>query len=169
MRLCQWGYEAGLLPENKYRAFAAKKQAVEQLLEFCSSRRHQGKTLLSWLNECTPDDITDNFTLPFPAGLLPEFAAASKVVQAEVLTMAHYDGYLQRETRMIERMNDLENEIIPPDFDYEPLSGFSNESKQKLIKHHPQTLAQAGRIDGVTPSDISLLQILIKKHNGRQA
>lgn len=165
LRLCQWGYDAGILPENKYQAFCKKKQSLDELLDFCRTRKHQGKPLMTWLNQLTPDDL-DDIKLPFPEELLPEFAAAAEPVKAELLIQAHYDGYLQRETLQISRLAKLENTVIPEDFDYTDISGLSNESKQKLIKRRPATLGAASRIDGVTPSDIALLQVLLKKHNG---
>ncbi|MBR2633368.1 MAG: tRNA uridine-5-carboxymethylaminomethyl(34) synthesis enzyme MnmG [Lentisphaeria bacterium] len=165
LRLCQWGYDAGILPENKYQAFCKKKQSLDELLDFCRTRKHQGKPLMTWLNQLTPDDL-DDIKLPFPEELLPEFAAADEPVKAELLIQAHYDGYLQRETLQISRLAKLENTVIPEDFDYTDISGLSNESKQKLIKRRPATLGAASRIDGVTPSDIALLQVLLKKHNG---
>ena len=165
LRLCQWGYDAGILPENKYQAFCKKKQSLDELLDFCRTRKHQGKPLMTWLNQLTPDDL-DDIKLPFPEELLPEFAAANEPVKAELLIQAHYDGYLQRETLQISRLAKLENTVIPEDFDYTDISGLSNESKQKLIKRRPATLGAASRIDGVTPSDIALLQVLLKKHNG---
>ncbi|MBO7153852.1 MAG: tRNA uridine-5-carboxymethylaminomethyl(34) synthesis enzyme MnmG [Lentisphaeria bacterium] len=165
LRLCQWGYDAGILPENKYQAFRKKKQSLDELLDFCRTRKHQGKPLMTWLNQLTPDDL-DDIKLPFPEELLPEFSAAAEPVKAELLIQAHYDGYLQRETLQISRLAKLENTVIPEDFDYTDISGLSNESKQKLIKRRPATLGAASRIDGVTPSDIALLQVLLKKHNG---
>ena len=165
LRLCQWGHDAGILPENKYQAFCKKKQSLDELLDFCRTRKHQGKPLMTWLNQLTPDDL-DDIKLPFPEELLPEFAATDEPVKAELLIQAHYDGYLQRETLQISRLAKLENTVIPEDFDYTDISGLSNESKQKLIKRRPATLGAASRIDGVTPSDIALLQVLLKKHNG---
>ena len=165
LRLCQWGYDAGILPENKYQAFRKKKQSLDELLDFCRTRKHQGKPLMTWLNQLTPDDL-DDIKLPFPEELLPEFSAAAEPVKAELLIQAHYDGYLQRETLQISRLAKLENTVIPEDFDYTDISGLSNESKQKLIKRRPATLGAASRIDGVTPSDIALLQVLLKKYNG---
>ncbi|MBQ4314506.1 MAG: tRNA uridine-5-carboxymethylaminomethyl(34) synthesis enzyme MnmG, partial [Lentisphaeria bacterium] len=89
-------------------------------------------------------------------------------IPVELLIQAHYDGYLQRESLQISRLSILENMTIPQDFDYENISGLSNESKQKLIKRRPATLGAASRIDGVTPSDIALLQVLLKKHCGEK-
>ena len=81
---------------------------------------------------------------------------------------ARYDGYLQREVAEINRMRKLEALELPADFDYEAIKGLSNEARSKLMKVRPTTLAQAGRIDGVTPADIALLQIAIVRRNRRE-
>ena len=81
---------------------------------------------------------------------------------------ARYDGYLQREVAEINRMRKLEALELPADFDYEAIKGLSNEARSKLMKVRPTTLAQAGRIDGVTPADIALLQIAIVRQNRRE-
>ena len=60
-------------------------------------------------------------------------------------------------------MKKLENQPIPADFDYAPVAGLCNESRQKLEKIRPATLGQALRIDGVTPADVALLQVHLKK------
>ena len=77
----------------------------------------------------------------------------------ELAITAHYDGYLARENESIKRLQKLELWKIPADFDYAAISGLRNESRAKLIKAAPSTLAQASRLDGVTPSEIGLLQI----------
>ena len=67
----------------------------------------------------------------------------------------------------ISRLKKLEESAIPADFDYSQVRGLCNESRQKLEKIRPATLGQAGRIDGVTPADIGLLQVHLKKLRGR--
>ena len=166
MRLCEWAYRHDLLPQKKYEAFIRKKQTVDALLDNCRQRRYQGKSLLVWLNSMRPD--SPNKSLPFPDELLPEFAQADSTIQNAVLIEAHYDGYLQRENRQIVRMSQLEQSFIPEDFDYSLVAGLANEARQKLINRKPSTLAQAGRIDGVTPSDVALLQVHLRKRSGEK-
>ena len=73
--------------------------------------------------------------------------------------------HLQREAAEISRLRKLETLQIPADFDYDRIKGLSNESRSKLLKVRPTTLAQAGRIDGVTPADIALLQVALSRKN----
>ena len=69
-----------------------------------------------------------------------------------------YDD-LEKEEELIKKMNTLENQIIPDNFNYEKIISLSNESRQKFIKIKPQTLGQASRISGVNPSDVQILMV----------
>jgi tRNA uridine 5-carboxymethylaminomethyl modification enzyme len=72
-----------------------------------------------------------------------------------------YDGYIKRERQIAEKINRLENISIPVRFDYAAINSLSTEARQKLIKIRPKTIAQAGRIPGISPSDINVLLVLL--------
>ncbi|HID32060.1 MAG TPA: tRNA uridine-5-carboxymethylaminomethyl(34) synthesis enzyme MnmG, partial [bacterium (Candidatus Stahlbacteria)] len=74
-----------------------------------------------------------------------------------------YDGYIEREKRVISRMERMEKEVIPSDFPFELVSNISNEAKEKLIMVQPRSLAQAARISGINPSDVLNLAIALKR------
>ena len=76
-----------------------------------------------------------------------------------------YEGFIERQHRMIERFRHLENIKIPKDFDYTNVSGLSVEIKEKLKRFSPVSLGQANRISGVTPSAISILMIYLRKRS----
>ncbi|MBS1368439.1 MAG: tRNA uridine-5-carboxymethylaminomethyl(34) synthesis enzyme MnmG [Lentisphaeria bacterium] len=165
LRLSESAHELGLLPEEKYREFTEYRMELERVLSHCRNTKSAGKSLLIHLKEL-PDSTdleTARTRLPFPAGLLPDFPEGrlGRRVWRELMVEARYDGYLQREAVEINRMRKLEILDIPPGFDYDAVKGLSNEARAKLMKVCPTTLAQAGRIDGVTPSDIALLQVSI--------
>ncbi len=168
LRLSQFAYEAGILPYEKYRDYGEFKTKFQRLKEIAQTRHYNGKTL--WLHLKGVDvSAPGNIALPFPENELPELAGRFRDRLAKLLAIeAHYDGYLQREIQQIERMKKLDQLEIPPDFDYEKLDGLSNESRQKLLKIRPLTVAQAGRIDGVTPSDTALLQVALRRKNKEQ-
>ncbi len=86
-----------------------------------------------------------------------------KSIENQVVTDAHYMGYLERQDKDIESFKKDESVIIPEGLDYEKISGLSNEIKSKLLQVKPKTLGQAIRIDGVTPSAIIILLSHIKK------
>ncbi len=83
------------------------------------------------------------------------------ILQAEILLK--YEGYLEKEQLLAEKMNRLEDIKIWEQFDYESLKSLSIEAREKLKKHQPKTLGQASRISGISPSDVSILMV----HLGR--
>jgi len=98
---------------------------------------------------------------------LPEdFLKESPQVRDEVLYRISYQGYLEREKRQIERLQDIERIKVPLEFDYMRMPGLRRESAVKLSNIKPLTLGQASRISGVNPTDISLLMVAIE--SGRE-
>ena len=80
-------------------------------------------------------------------------------IMRQVAIKAHYEGYLNREESSIAKLQKLESWKIPADFSYDKIVGLRNEAKLKLKQIEPTTLAQASRIDGVTPAELALLQV----------
>ncbi len=97
-----------------------------------------------------------------PADLPEAFISLSDEIKEEVLYRVRYAGYLSRELKTIERMKDLERVAIPVDLDYDKILGLRIESRQKLSSIRPINLAQAERISGVSPADISLLMVYLR-------
>ena len=91
----------------------------------------------------------------------PDFNGLQASVREEILYRIKYEGYLQRELRNIEKMKDSEKILIPDNFDFLTVKGLRKESSEKLDRIKPQTLAQASRVSGVNPADISVLMILL--------
>ena len=83
----------------------------------------------------------------------------------QLAIQARYEGYLERQEEQVKRFEKNEQMVIPDQFEYQNLSGLSNEIKEKLKNIRPGTLGQASRISGVTPAAITILQIHIKKMN----
>jgi len=82
---------------------------------------------------------------------------------------AKYQGYIDRQADEVAKSANYENTALPADLDYATVAGLSNEVRQKLAEHKPQTIGQASRIPGITPAAISLLLIHLKRHNLSQA
>jgi tRNA uridine 5-carboxymethylaminomethyl modification enzyme len=95
--------------------------------------------------------------------LYPEHKVEQKIAQ-QVEIEAKYSGYINRQQDEVDRLQRHEKTRIPEGFDYQSVSGLSNEIKQKLSEATPETLARASRIPGVTPAAISLLIVQLKKH-----
>lgn len=160
LRLSEFAYRHHLLPEAKYREFTEYKKLLDANLELCRSQKYQGKPRLTYLKTVEMDAPVVT-PLPFALNISDDFVGNR--VWRQLLVEAKYDGYLQREAVVIDKLKRLEHYHIPDDFDYAKLSGLSNESRLKLTKIKPTTLAQAGRIDGVTPSDIALIQVFLTR------
>ena len=180
LRLTEKGRELGLVDDQRWSVFCAKREGME---------REQTRLKTSWIqpgtdkaekvNELLDKPISHEYSLldllrrpgvdylPLmqAAGFEPEAPAVAE--QVEIL--AKYAGYIDRQADEVEKLRASENTALPEDFDYAVVSGLSNELRQKLEQIRPATLGQASRIQGMTPAAISLLRIYLKKHSaGRQ-
>jgi tRNA uridine 5-carboxymethylaminomethyl modification enzyme len=98
----------------------------------------------------------------------PTCAALPPTIAAKVEVEVKYSGYVERQKVEIERFQKMEEVPVPFDFDYSSISGLKMEAREKLAKIRPTTLGQASRISGITPSDVSILSIFLKKHRGQR-
>ena len=166
LRLSELAHQWGILPDEKYAEFKAYKTLFEEKLNFCKQTKSGRNTIFATLRDLQPDTTMQQIPEIAAKLELPDNRTGRRVFQ-ELLISAKYDGYLQREEVEIARLKKLEETVLPEDFDYSPVRGLCNESRQKLEKIRPATLGQAGRIDGVTPADIGLLQVHLKKIRGK--
>ena len=166
LRLCRLAHEWGILPDAKFAEYEEYEKLFFHHLNRAKQIKSGKNTLFAALRDVAPG--TKPFRVPEIAAKfdLPDTRIGRRVWQ-ELLVSAKYDGYLQREEQEIIRLKKLEESSIPEDFDYSNVRGLCNESRQKLEKVRPVTLGQAGRIDGVTPADIGLLQVHLKKLRGK--
>lgn len=164
LRLCEFAHRHGLLSDDKYRLFKTYQERCEQAVAAAKICRIQGKTVWELLKQLKGVHAAGD-KLPFDAGSLglDLTGDTGRKILRQLAALAHYEGYLEREDAAIAKLRQLENWRIPDGFDYNAISGLRNESRLKLNKVAPSTLAQAGRIDGVTPAEIALLQV----HLGR--
>ena len=177
LRLTEKGRELGLVDDERWAAFNAKREGME---------KEEQRLKNTWVRPQTPQAEAVNQLIENPlareyslldllkrpeldyaslanAVALEDRPSAEVVEQMEIL--AKYAGYIDRQTDEIEKLRAAETTALPADFDYEQVKGLSNEVKQKLGTVRPDTLGQAGRIPGVTPAAISLLMIYLKKHH----
>ena len=102
----------------------------------------------------------------------PEISAKIEMDPAVIEQLeisAKYQGYIDRQADEVAKSASYENTVLPANLDYGTVAGLSNEVKQKLALHKPQTIGQASRVQGITPAAISLLLIHLKRHNLSQA
>ena len=170
LRLCSFAHDLGLLPEDKFTLFERYRNLCDQTLQAARSNVYKGKNLLGWFKHYA-GEFDAEAPLPCPAealNFLDNDPLRERVLQQLAIT-AHYEGYLERESESIKRLQKLELWKIPANFDYSAIPGLRNESRAKLIKAAPSTLAQASRLDGVTPSEIGLLQIHLTRLKHKKA
>ncbi|MCF6177716.1 MAG: tRNA uridine-5-carboxymethylaminomethyl(34) synthesis enzyme MnmG [Victivallaceae bacterium] len=166
LRLGEFAIANNLLPANKLQQLNSFCEHYTRTQTLADKVKHQGKTLSDNLKQLRGIYQPDITPLPFPVELLELESVsaheANRVIE-QLAVNAHYEGYLKREERSIGRLQTLENWKIAAEFDYDAITGMRNESRMKLKQVKPTTLAQAGRIDGVTPAEIALLQVHLKR------
>jgi len=174
LRLTETGRKLGLVDDDRWQKFSAKFEAItaeRKRLE--STRIHPATEAGDRANGFLKQPMTRDHTL---AELLrrPEIVyshiadigaarADDPVVAEQVEIEIKYEGYISRQTDEIERLRRNENTALPIDLDYDVIGGLSNEIKQKLKEVRPETVAQASRVQGVTPAAISQVLVHLKK------
>jgi tRNA uridine 5-carboxymethylaminomethyl modification enzyme len=152
LRLSRIGYEAGLLPESEFRRVEALAKEMRQVRNHLETTREQGATLWERLRRSDCE-----------LRKLPGVEECSERAAEQLEIEAKYEGYIKRESARAESMQRLEHVRIPQEFDYSGVKGLRNEARFKLEKVRPSNLSQASRIDGVTPAEIGLLQVFLKR------
>jgi len=175
LRLTEKGRELGLVTDDHWQSFCEKREAVEVERQRLKSTWVQPNSTQAVQLEAVVDkklsreySLYDLLKRPeidhkIIASITPEIVVDEKVSE-QVEIDVKYAGYIDRQQEEIERMRRHENTAIPAEFDYDLVSGLSNEVKQKLNQAKPDTLARASRIPGITPAAISLLLISLKKN-----
>jgi tRNA uridine 5-carboxymethylaminomethyl modification enzyme len=174
LRLTEKGHKLGLVGEQRWQQFSAKKELIEstQTLLYNTWVRVGHNELFSSILENPmqhdnraieflkrPEINYQHLLLATDLGL-PEL---SLEVTEQIEIQSKYAGYIERQQQDIEKLRKYEHAQLPEDIDYSKVTGLSSEVMQKLTKIKPTTLAQAGRISGVTPAALSLLLVHLKK------
>jgi tRNA uridine 5-carboxymethylaminomethyl modification enzyme len=153
MRLSQIGHDIGLVPDRNYRAFARKRDAIATELKRLATTR-VGTDLMEALlrrPEVTYADLPSR-----DDSLSPE-------VIEQVSIEVKYAGYIERQDVEVEKFKALESKQIPESFDYTQVPSLRTEARAKLQKIRPQTLGQASRISGVSPADVAIVAVWLKR------
>lgn len=154
LRLSGIGREIGLLPQRHFDLFTEKRGWIDTEIQRLRETRVGADTLAQMLRR---PEITYDI-LPIKDDSLP--ANARESVEIEI----KYEGYIQRQIVDVERSKNVESKIIPANFDYSTVHSLSSEARQKLTKIRPLTLGQASRISGVSPSDVGLIAVWLKRY-----
>ena len=177
LRLTEKGYKAGLIPEERYERFVAKRQAIQDEMERLkhvyvgTSEKVQaileqkGSTLLK-------SGIALAELLKRPEMEYDDFAEVDKErpelprdVVEQVMIELRYEGYIKRQQQQVEQFKRLEKRLIPEDINYDEVPSLRLEAKQKLEQVRPISMGQASRISGVSPADISMLLVYLEQRN----
>jgi len=153
MRLTPVGKELGLVSEDKWKEFLQKKNQIEEEIERLKKIRINNTLAIDLLRR---PDVTYE-SLPNAKKNLPE--AVKKQIEIQV----KYEGYIEKDIENINRCRSLDDKKIPYDIDYQEIKSLRFEARQKLERFRPDTIGQASRISGVTPADISILLVWLKK------
>lgn len=174
MRLTPIGYKVGLISEERYQRLLDKKKMIEDemarvrkiifganervqnfLLKNNSTELKKGVTFKDLV--CRPElnyDLVSSLD-----DTAPELPLE---VREQVNIGLKYEGYIERESKQVEEFHRIEDKKIPENLDYELVPSLRIEARQKLSTHRPETVGQASRISGVSPSDISVLLVYLK-------
>ncbi|MBP8304871.1 MAG: tRNA uridine-5-carboxymethylaminomethyl(34) synthesis enzyme MnmG [Phycisphaerae bacterium] len=155
-RLTALGRSLGLVDDARWARFQKKQAEMDDLRALLHRTRDSQGSLWDQLRRPQSDLAS---RLPSD----PVVARFGKDVMEAVLTDAKYEGYLAKQERLVANLQSLERRHIPVDLDYRAIRHLSTEAKEKLSLFKPQTLAQAARIAGVTPADITVLQVHLKR------
>ncbi|RMX02481.1 tRNA uridine-5-carboxymethylaminomethyl(34) synthesis enzyme MnmG [Legionella jordanis] len=175
LRLTEKGRELGLVGDKRWQVFCEKREAIEKAraqLKDSIVRVSHNEQLQHVLENPLQQDCKAAELLKRPEVRYGDLQAVEALnlaalpddVAEQVEIQSKYAGYIERQLLDIERLRKHENTQLPADLDYNKVSGLSNEVMQKLSRIRPTTLAQAGRISGVTPAALSLLLVHLKKH-----
>ena len=175
-RLTEIGHKVGLVDDIQYARFIQKQDSIKNEIKRLSnvkiSATSEVNEILAKYEEHIDRGIRISELLKRPNityGVIKELDYETKVLDLteditdEVEVLIKYDGYLKRQAQHVEQATKLEKYRIPDNIDYSTITHISTETKEKLAKIRPKTLAQASRIGGVKPADISVLMVMLSK------
>ena len=173
LRLREYGHEIGLITEEKYQKFVEKKKQIQELINLLKENKiTPTRDTNEYLTNINSTKLLDGITL-YELLKRPEITFTnikhfidinySDEVVEQVEIMDKYEGYIVKANREAEKMLDLEKVKIPEDINYDNIHNLASEARQKLAQVRPTTIAQASRISGVNPADISILMVYLKK------
>lgn len=187
LRLTEKSYKIGLASEERYRLMTEKYETVNDLARMCDEVNLRADVINDYLSESNsatlseskrisdlasrpeisldellnfvPRGTFDKFSMVLPEGEDIGSSQRRKEIIDSVEIGVKYKGYIEREKSIAEKIARLEDLKIPHDFDFDKVSGLTIECRQKLLRYKPTTIAQASRISGVSPADISVLLV----------
>ena len=180
-RLTEKAYQLGLASRERYDHWLKKKAEIERIVSFCNSTNVKPRDVNAALESFGTTPMQFGATIssliarpqlsinqlasaiaPLRAALDTDDTRRDEIIEAAEI-LIKYDGYIKRERQIADKMHRLEDIRIKGHFNYEELHEISTEGRQKLMRINPETLGQASRIPGVSPSDINVLLVLMHR------
>ena len=180
-RLTEKAYQLGLASRERYDHWLKKKAEIDRIVSFCNSTNVKPRAVNAALESFGTTPMQFGATIssliarpqlsinqlasaiaPLRAALDIDDARRDEIIEAAEI-LIKYDGYIKRERQIADKMHRLEDIRIKGHFNYEELHEISTEGRQKLVRINPETLGQASRIPGVSPSDINVLLVLMHR------
>lgn len=178
LRLTKLGYKIGLANEHRMRKVERKEAGIKSIIDFLGNTTAEPGEINRFLEEVGTASVSQKtklsqllsrpqITLDLLKKRLPALDSAMNSfdieTQNEAEILIKYEGYIEKEVEIAQRMHRLEGLQIPNQFNYHKLKSLSSEAREKLTKIKPETLGQASRISGISPSDVAVLMV----HMGR--
>ncbi|EBF5160575.1 TPA: tRNA uridine-5-carboxymethylaminomethyl(34) synthesis enzyme MnmG [Listeria monocytogenes] len=175
LRLTEIGHEIGLISDERYERFLAKQSAIEAEKERLQKTRIKPTAeVQTMLKEIGSGELKDGIlaadllrrpeiTYDIIAQIVSRETFVTDEIAEQVEIQIKYEGYIQKSNLQVEKMKRMEDKKIPENIDYDAISGLATEALEKLKKIEPLSIAQASRISGVNPADISILLVYIEQ------
>ncbi|EIL5149374.1 tRNA uridine-5-carboxymethylaminomethyl(34) synthesis enzyme MnmG [Listeria innocua] len=175
LRLTEIGHEIGLISDERYERFLAKQRAIEAEKERLQKTRIKPTAeVQAMLKEIGSGELKDGIlaadllrrpeiTYDKIAQIVSRETFVTDEIAEQVEIQIKYEGYIQKSNLQVEKMKRMEDKKIPENIDYDAISGLATEALEKLKKIEPLSIAQASRISGVNPADISILLVYIEQ------
>ena len=173
LRLREYGYNIGLINDEQMNKLNEKKNKIQELVEYLKNNK------LKITSEIKEEFIRNNLSIPTSSLSLEQLIKRPEIsmeflsstieipyeedIKEQVSINLKYEGYIKKAIKEAEKLNKLEKKQIPKDIDYDKIKNIASEARQKLKEVRPTTIAQAVRISGVNPADISIISVYLKK------
>jgi tRNA uridine 5-carboxymethylaminomethyl modification enzyme len=174
LRLTEYGHQIGLISEERYEKFLTKKAAIEdEKKRLTATILKPSKQVQELIRSLGGSELKDGIrasdllkrpemTYDHIEALTPSDVPLDQDVKEQVEIQTKYEGYIEKSLQQVDRLKKMENKKIPENIDYDAITGIATEAKQKLKKIKPLSIAQASRISGVNPADISILLVYLE-------
>lgn len=179
LRLTEKGRQVGLVSDERYARFVKRRDSIKDTIALLNEIRiHPNKETLAKMleyelgaihNTVTAADLLKRKEISYDKlAQIIELPEIAEDVKKQVEIILVYDGYIKKQLEQVERMEKLEEKLLPEDIDYDQVSSLRDEAREKLKAIKPISIGQASRISGVSPADISVLLVYLEQYRRQE-